>query len=57
MKDEIDALKSNGTWIIIELVTDAHVVGYKWVYKIKLQADGSVERFKSCLVAKCYNQI
>ena len=32
------------------------VVGCRWVYKIKTKADGSVERYKTRLVAKGFTQ-
>uniref|UniRef100_A0A803PT59 Reverse transcriptase Ty1/copia-type domain-containing protein n=1 Tax=Cannabis sativa TaxID=3483 RepID=A0A803PT59_CANSA len=56
MDTEIEALEKNHTWIIVSLPEGHHVIGSKWVYKIKLNADGSVERSKARLIAKGYNQ-
>ena len=55
MRDEIHVLKLNHTWDIIPLPSDNVPISYKWVYKVKLKADGSVERYKAHLVAKRYN--
>lgn len=56
MKNEIQALEDNHTWIITQLPKDKKAIGCRWVYKIKYKADGEVDRFKARLVAKGYNQ-
>lgn len=38
------------------LLHDKHVIGCKWVYKIKYNPDGSISHYKTHLVAKGYNQ-
>ncbi|KAL5749307.1 hypothetical protein ACOSP7_023910 [Xanthoceras sorbifolium] len=56
MNVELQALESNGTWSICSLPLGKHPVGYKWVYKMKHRADGTVERHKARLVAKGFTQ-
>jgi len=43
---------ANGTWTLVELSLDMKAIGSKWVFRIKHNADGSIERFKARLVAK-----
>ena len=50
MQQEIHALENNGTWIVEPLPVGKRAIGCKWVYKIKYQADGTVERYKARLV-------
>lgn len=42
---------------MVYVLTDQHIVSCKWVFKLKLNADGTTERCKARLVAKGYNQI
>ncbi|PKA49505.1 Retrovirus-related Pol polyprotein from transposon TNT 1-94 [Apostasia shenzhenica] len=57
MTTEFDALLRNGTWDLIPRTLSMNVVRCKWVYKLKHQADGSIKRYKTRLVAKgCHQQ-
>ncbi|KAL0431495.1 UNVERIFIED_CONTAM: Retrovirus-related Pol polyprotein from transposon RE2 [Sesamum radiatum] len=57
MSHELDALERNDTWELTDLPSDKKAIGSKWVFKLKLNPDGSVERYKARLVAKGYNQV
>ncbi|KAL2239868.1 UNVERIFIED_CONTAM: Retrovirus-related Pol polyprotein from transposon RE1 [Sesamum indicum] len=57
MNEEIQALEKNQTWKLTPLPPGKRAIGNKWVYKVKLRADGSIERYKARLVAKGYNQV
>lgn len=41
---------------LLPLPSDKLVVGCQWVYEIKTKADGSIQRYKACLVAKGFTQ-
>ena len=55
MTEEINWHLEN-TWMPVELPPGQKAIGSKWVYRIKHNADGSIEQFQACVVAKGFNQ-
>eukprot|EP00253_Pinus_taeda_P025452 PITA_25452 len=55
MKKEYDALIKNGTWKLVDPPLGTKPIGYKWVYKNKYKADGSLDKHKARLVEKAHN--
>ena len=56
IQTELAALYKNNTWEVVSLPPGKKAIGSRWVFKVKLKADGSLERCKARLVAKGYNQ-
>ena len=56
MKAEIHSLHDNHVWELVQLPEGRRPVGSKWVYKVKMNGDGSIERCKARLVAQGYSQ-
>nr|KYP64927.1 Retrovirus-related Pol polyprotein from transposon TNT 1-94 [Cajanus cajan] len=56
MKKEYSALLKNNTWTLVQLPPDRNAIGCKWVFRIKENSDGSVNRYKARLVAKGFLQ-
>jgi Reverse transcriptase (RNA-dependent DNA polymerase) len=56
MEEELHALEKNRTWKITQLPKEKKLVGCKWVYKIKYNGDGTIEKYKARLVDKGYTQ-
>lgn len=57
MKAEYESLLKNKTWELVKLPRDQKPVRNKWVFAVKRNKDGNVERFKARLVAKGCSQI
>jgi len=57
MKEELFMIEKNQTWELVDRPQDRKVIGVKWVYRTKLNADGSINKHKVRLVVKGYAQI
>jgi hypothetical protein len=56
MLDELKALEKNKTWDLIKLPAGKKAVSCKWVFTVKQNPEGKVERYKARLVASGYSQ-
>jgi histone deacetylase 1/2 len=56
MDEEYRALVRNKTWHLVPSHKGKNIVYCLWIYKIKYNVDGSVERYKARLVAKGFKQ-
>ncbi|CAI7800545.1 unnamed protein product [Closterium sp. NIES-53] len=51
MESELKSIEENGTWELVELPEGRKAITSKWLFKIKSDADGKIERYKSRLQA------
>eukprot|EP00253_Pinus_taeda_P029795 PITA_29795 len=57
MDEEMNAIERNKTWDLVELPKGKEVIGLKWVYKTKCNAEDKIERHKARLVVKGSKQV
>jgi histone deacetylase 1/2 len=56
MLDEFNALLRNDTWSLVPCPAGANVVTGKWIFRHKLNADGSLARYKARWVVRGFTQ-
>jgi hypothetical protein len=57
MVEEYDSIVKNSAWEIVPRPIDKSVVGSRWIYKVKKDANGSVEKYKARFLAQVFSQI
>ena len=57
LAEELTTLHEAGTWEIVEPPPGVNIVGSKWVFKAKKDAEGNVARKKARLIAQGFSQI
>lgn len=56
MYDEMNSLKTNEVWDLVELPIGKIVVGCRWFYKIKCDFNDDIEKYEFRLVTQDYNR-
>jgi hypothetical protein len=56
MIEEYQSIMKNGVWEIVPRPKSKDVVSYRWLFKIKHVADGSIEKYKARFVARGFSQ-
>lgn len=56
MQEEVESLKKNETWDLVDVPPDRKAIKSKWVFKTKRNESGKIERYKARLVIKGCSQ-
>nr|GFD24618.1 zinc finger, CCHC-type [Tanacetum cinerariifolium] len=48
--DKMDSIMGNNTWVLVDLPPGCKPLGCKWIFKIKLKVNGTIEKFQARLV-------
>lgn len=56
MIDELEMFEKHSTWQLVERLNNKKIIGVKWVFRTKLNDDGSISRYKARLAVKGYSQ-
>ena len=56
MDEELASLKKNEAWELTKIPPSRNIIQNRWMFKLKRDSSGGVQRFKARLVAKGYTQ-
>ncbi|GFS54006.1 retrovirus-related Pol polyprotein from transposon TNT 1-94 [Trichonephila clavipes] len=56
MESEMNSLSENHSWELSDLPVGAKAILCKWVYRLKTNPDGSINKYKARLVARGFSQ-
>ena len=57
MVEEYDSIIKKSVWEVVPRPKGKSVVGSRWIYKVKQEANGSVEKHKEKFLAKGFSQV
>ncbi|GJZ66739.1 zinc finger, CCHC-type containing protein [Tanacetum coccineum] len=56
IKDEMDSILGNNTWVLADLPPGCKPLGRNWIFQTKLKVDGTIKKFKARLVIQVFRQ-
>ena len=56
INSEVESILHNHTWEMVDLPPGCKPLGYKWIFKKKMKANGSIDKYSARLVIKGYRQ-
>lgn len=57
IKVEMIMIRINKTWLLVDKPKDNNVIGVKWIFRTKLNPNGSVNKYKARLVVKGFTHV
>lgn len=57
MVEEYDSIIRNNVWEVVPRLADKSMVRSRWIYKVKKETNGSVEKHKAIFVARGFSQV
>ena len=57
INEELATLRATGTWELVDIPSNANLVGSKWVFQVKKDTAGHVVWYKARLVAQGFSQV
>ena len=56
INNEVESILQNHMWELVDLPPGSKPLRCKWIFKKKMKADGSIDKYKARLVIKGYKQ-
>jgi hypothetical protein len=54
MQEEISMIEKNCTWELVDKPLGKNIIGVKWIFRTKLNADSTINKHKARLVINGY---
>ena len=57
MDEELSALQRNEVWELVRAPADRQPIDCKWIYKLKRDGEGNINRYRARLVVRGFSQV